>query len=360
MPIVLLLLALSFAWAETPTGKPPIVSEVDRARADRVRALDGTAVTGRFAQLLAARELDERALFSLAETNPGIVEQVLLRRYQVAMTYLDMIPAPVLFRLRNGETVIRTELKGRERESAVALAEAQGIAKPKKIEAVRIGPFEGRAYRFEVVGKKGTASLELAWPSTPERDEKSRDDLARLFGARPTRPWMGTGARLAFYNGSFEDSDELTPHWILEEGVVLGNRNPVAAVSIDTEMAIDGTRSLRFYGDVKTRMFPVAVQRVRVEAGTRLRATAQLRADNLRPEYQQRPGDVFLALSFEDAAGQAVGSPVWTRGNMSSHPWQALVVNAEAPPGAVTVRVAIGSALSGTAWFDGVTLEQAP
>jgi len=348
------------ALAQTP--KPPVVDAGAEARAAGVAMMSDTDPVGRLNMLLAAKDLDDAALFALAGTHPGIVEQLTTPKYRQAVEYVALLPAGDLNRARRGETVIRTlrELRGLEYTKAVQFTERFGY-KEKKLEAMVIGPYEARIYRVEVrsTAKRGgqdTGVVELAWPGTPERDEQSRNTLAKYFGARPSRTGQGAGSLLALRNGSFDDG-ALADAWDLMDGTVLGTRAPVGEVVIDDRVALDGSSSLRFFSDEKTRLFPMAVQIVSVQPGTVLRVRTQLKTENVRAEFQQSDQDLFLEVIFMDAGGTPVSGPARAYGRASTHTWELLEVQQQAPMGATLVQVGLLSAMSGTAWFDGVVVE---
>ncbi len=365
-PLLTAFLLLIAGLARAQDGRPPVVDAAAEARADRVIAIGDTDPVSRLNMVLAALELDEGALFALAGTHPGIVEQVVNPYYRQAVDYIASLPAPELGRIRRGETVIRTQrdMRGEEWDLAVALAESFDFKgfKSKKIGAVRVQPFEARVVRVEVTYNKSKTKtlsgiIELAWPATPERDEQSRNVLTRHFGARPSRDARGLGSTLALKDGSFEAPDTLQNSWAVADGFSLGSPVPRGEVSIDGQVAVDGARSIRFYNNEKTRLFPEVVQRVAVTPGSTIRARAYFKADKLRVEYLQRDDYVFLGLLFLDGAGQPVGQPAKAVGRLGTHPWEMLEVTTEVPAGATAVQVGLSSAVSGTGWFDGVTLE---
>ncbi len=344
-------------------GKPPVVDAAAEAEAASIRAMPDTDPTSRINQLLAARGLSDAGLFAFAATHPGHVEQLTSDRYRLAIDYMATLPSGDLNRVRRGETVIRSlrELRGEEYQLAVQLAERFGF-KEKKLEAIVMSPYEARIFKVSVLakgkgGEQDSGDIELAWPSTPERDERSRDALSKHFGARPSRTGVGAGSLLDLRNGSFDDGTPLRDNWDVIDGTVLGTRAPVGEVSIDAKVALDGRSSMRFYNDEKTRLFPKVVQYVPVMAGTVVRARTQHKADNLRPEFQQSDQDLYLELVFLDAMGNPVTSPARASGRMSTHTWELLEIQQQAPPGTTSVQVGLVSALSGTSWFDAVTLE---
>jgi len=322
---------------------------------------DGDPVS-RMQMLLAARDLDEAALFALASTHPGIVEQIVEPQYQIAIAYLATLPPPELHRIRQGETIVRStrQMTSPERRAADTISE-QFRMKVKKLQAMRVGPLEGRVYRVEITAlgrRKKTLvnSIELAWPSTPERDEDSRNALTQHFGSRP--PKATYGGDLPFLDGSFEDDDTLSNAWALQDGVILaGARTPVGEVQIDGDVSIDGSRSLRFHGNSDTRLFLMASQQITVVPGLKFQARAQVQTDNLRVEFQQRPTDVYLGISYLDISGAPVGPKETSTARLMTHTWELLELESTVPQGADFLQIELISAMSGTTWFDGITLE---
>ena len=362
--VLALVLAMSVpSEAFAQNGRPPVVDAAAEASAALIRAMPDGDPVGRINQLLAARDLSPGALFALASTHPGLVEQLTTPRLRMAIDYLAVLPSGDLNRVRRGETVIRSlrELRGTEYTMAVALSETFGF-KEKKLEAIVMGPFESRIYNLSVrskgkAGAQDNGTIELAWPSTPQRDERSREALSKHFGARPSRTGVGAGSLLGLHDGSFDAGTPLSDSWDLIDGNVLGTRAPVGEVVIDNGVALDGRSSLRFFADEKTRLFLKAIQYVPVQPGTVIRARAQLKTDNVRPEYQQSDRDLYLELIFLDAMGDPISAPARAYGRMSTHTWELLELQQQTPPGATSVQVGLISALSGKSWFDAVTLE---
>lgn len=359
LPLFLLLSPLP---ALAQDGSPPVVDATARASAARIATMEDGDPISRLLMLLEARKLDQSALFALAETHPGVVEQAVVPRYKRAVAWIETLPAPELHRMRQGETIIRSRDRWRstEGERAISLGTSFGF-KEKKLLAVRVGPLEGRVVRVEVNAKgKGDtidkATVELAWPSTPERDEASRDELSKYFGARPSRVDQGAGALLPLVDGAFEVNGTLGTHWSLEDAVVLGVRSPVADVRIDEDVHLDGTASLRVYNTDETRLFYAVVQRVEIVPGMRMKAQTHYKTENVRAEFQQNEGDLYLSITFEDMFKRPVGSPIIDRGRIATHGWEPLEVSGMAPDEAAFVRVALVSGLSGTTWFDGTSL----
>lgn len=354
----LLALGGSLALAQSG-GRTPAVTAQAEAEADRILAMPSLDPAGRLNQILTARDLDNDSQFALAARLPGVIEQVRVQPYALALDYMVAMPAPELHRVRRGETVIRTTKdmsKGNaEWRAFVALAEELDLPE-KKLEAARVGPLENRVVRVELTAGKLTKTVELAWPSTPERDEKSRDTLAKVFGARPTHRSSGAGAPLPLVDGSFEDPASLRADWFVENGPDLGGGTPVAEVSIDGNVSIDGRGSLRFFASQRTRQFLKVGQRVTVAPSMPLVARAMLKTDNVRKEFLQNPSDIYLEMVFEDISGNPVSTPIRAIGALETHTWQALEVKGIVPDDAAYVRIGMMCGLSGTAWFDGVTL----
>ena len=354
-----LLLCLTLAGPAL-ADRPPVVDAAAESEANWLaRMPDGDPVS-RMRMLLEARDLSDAALFALAATHPGLVEQLTSSTYRTAIDYIASLPPPELHRVRQGETVIRTlrSMTSTEQRIVETLCDINGV-KFKKFQAMRVGPLEGRIYRVEMTstGRKKTtisSEIELAWPGTPERDEESRVTLTRYFNARPSQI---SNTVLPLLDGSFEANETLAENWQLREAIVLGPNVPVNDINIDNRSAIDGSHSLRFHADDETRLFQLVTQRITVVEGMTLRARSQIMTDNLRVEFQQRPTDVYLGLSFLDIYGNPVAPPRRDIARLHSHTWELLEVVAPVPPGADLVQIELLSAVSGTAWFDGVTLE---
>ena len=371
MKALLLALALLAAplAARAADGHPPTVDAAAVAQADRVRAISDTDPVGRIQMLLAARSLSPAAQFSLATTHPSIVEQLIDPRFQEVLAFIDALPAPELHRIRRGETVVRAnrDLKGRELDAAAVVAARFNWPRfdKERIEAVRVGPFESRVFRMDVTYKKSKKKelinvVELAWPSSPERDEESRERLSRHFGARPSRDANMAGAPLPLKDGSFEKEHTLNDAWEIVEAVTMGNkRTPASDINVDANTALDGAYSVRFYADDHTRLFYELAQIVPVLQYQPVQLRAQVKTENLRVEFQQREDQVGMTLSWLDASYQPIGQPTKVVARLSTHPWELLELNAEAPGGAAFARVALMSAVSGTAWFDAVELRRA-
>lgn len=363
--VAMMLLTASPLAHAAGTGRAPVVTAGARAQAAQIASMTDTDPVGRVHMVLEAAKLDEPSLFALAETHPGIVEHLTDPHLKVTVDYLRTLPATELRRLQQGETIIRNfnTLKGAERKAALVLAERMAFPKykEKKLGSMRLGPFEARIFRVEITYNKSkkklfTEQVEMAWPSTPERDEKTRDRLARHFGARPTRMAGTAGTPLPVNDASFEQDGTLGDIWDVVDGVMLGTDSPSAEVAIDDRIALDGSRSVRFNATNRTRLFPEVVQHVPVQAGTPIRARAQFRAQNLRVEYQQREDQIGLSVTWLDSGGYALGSPERAIGRLTSHPWEVLEVTSTAPAGATMARIGIISAVSGTAWFDAVSV----
>ena len=360
---MLLTVALLSLLHIAPAIAAPVVDAMAEGQAARIARQPDADPMGRVNQLLDAWELSEGALFVLATTDPAVVEAILSDELRPAGAYLQVLPAPELHRIRRGETVIRTVDAMRRAELLMAsrLAEDLGF-KAKKLLAVRTGPLEGRVFRVEVTtkGKRGQqdrAHIDILWPPTPERDEASRNVLAKKFGARPSRIARGVGSMLPLRDSSFEAAAPLQDAWLVGRGVNLGSDQPFGDVSLDPTKALDGRQSIRFYADEKPRLFPLVTQRVAVPSGATIRVRTQQMAERLRTEYQQRSSDVYLSVTFGDAQGQPVSTPAKAHARLATHAWEPLEVVASTPPGAAYLVVGLSSAVSGSSWFDAVTVE---
>jgi hypothetical protein len=367
MSLLFASLLLGVALA-SPSGGVPTLDAESVAIADAVRMMADTDPVSRVAMLLEARRLPRNALFSLATSHPGIVEQLIKPEFAEVLEYLEAIPAPELHRIRRGETVVRADrdLKGRERDIAIKVARRMNFPKfdPEKVQAVRLSPLEGRVFLMEITYKKSkrkeyTQNISIAWPSSPERDEESRSALAVYFGARPSADCQAVGAPIPINDGSFEREYTLNDAWELVDAVELGNkRTPVNEVSIDDSIALDGYHSVRFHADDHTRLFKEVVQVVPITGGQAVRVRTQMRAEDLRVEFQQREDQVCLTVSWLDMNRQPVGGAVKAVARLATHPWELVEVAETAPYNAAFLRIGLLSAVSGTAWFDAVEVRR--
>ena len=333
----------------------------ENARAAAVAQLPDESPANRINQLLQARQLNRTERFVLASTHPGIVEQLEHPTRSLATNYLFSLTGIELHKVREGRTLIRPErsLSRAELVALKAICEHYDLDVT-RIQGLRFGPRDGRAYELEIsvkVKRKKvvTKTMELAWPSTPARDEESRVILTKIFGARPSRMGNGVGSLLPLIDGSFEG--QLQDGWETVKGTDFGHHSPGQQVELDETVALDGSKSLRFYATERTRQFYRVRQQVPVDPGARVRLRSQLRADNVRIEFQQRRNDFYMSMTFLGINGQPLGQTFTTSGRLGSHPWELLELLGEAPPAATDVEVTLSSGLSGTAWYDGVVLE---
>lgn len=365
--LALLLMGGSTLWCNDVNAGAPVTTEEDRARADLIRRMPESSPTNRLNQIIEARQLPPGALFDLATTHPHIVEVAVSEEFKLIFEYIDLMPPAEMHRIRQGETVIRTkeDLRRREAELAGEIAARFNFPKfdPEKVNAVRMGSINAQTWKFEVKYKKSKrkefeGEINLAWISSPERDEESRDMLSKYFGARPSRVARGVGSVLALQDGSFEAEYALNDSWSLVEALTTSDaRSPVSDVQLDDEVALDGSQSVRFYADSRTRLFFEVAQKAPVQPGARLRAVSQVRGENLRVEHQQREDHVCMTLSFLDDYGNPVGGARRAIARLNTYPWEMLSIEETAPPGAAFARIAVFSGVSGTAWFDGVEIE---
>ena len=348
-------------------GGAPAVSEMDRGAAQLVRNLPESTPVDRMNQILQARMLTPGGMFDLATTHPNIVEHIYNSKFDDIFAYIDLMPPAELNRIRRGETVIRTtaDLRGRERELAEKIASRFDFPKykPEKIVAIRMGSVQDQVWLFEVKYKQNkrkefTEHISLAWKSSPERDEESRDMIAKAIGARPSRVSRGIGSTVQISDGSFEEPQTLRDGWSLVESFITSEaRTPVSDVSLDTRVYLDGRQSVRFYAEERTRLFYEVAQAAPVNPGVRLRATAQVKGEELRVEHQQREDSVCMTLSFLDGNGRPVGPARRAIARLETYPWTLLTIEETAPAEAEFVRIAFVSGVSGTTWFDAVEIE---
>jgi len=354
-------LMLWFSLSVASMAAVPVPTDVEEARARLVAEMPDETPSGRINQLLAARNLNRAERFALAATQPGIVEQLLDPRYQLATNYLFSLRGVELHQIREGRTLIRPvrALSQDELKAIDTLCSYFGLD-IHKLRSVHLGPHDGQVYRLEVTlrgkKKKQTVSraIEIAWPPTPTRDEASRTALTIFFDARPSRKSVGSGSTLPLQNGSFEAG---LASWQVVPGTSLGHHQPAQEVTTDAKTALDGSQSLRFYATERTRQFFKVQQTIPATPGTRIRLRSQLKAELIRIEFLQKRSDFYMGLTFLGPGRQPIGPSFSKAARTGSHPWELLEITQAVPPGAVEVEVSLVSSMSGTAWYDGVILE---
>jgi hypothetical protein len=303
----------------------PVASSLEEARAQRVTAMPDESPADRINQLLSARDFNEAELFVLAGNHPGIVEHLIPGDLRLATDYLFSLDGAELHRIRNGGTLIRS--------------------------------IRNLELTFQIKKKKtATYEMELAWPTTPAREEESRSILTKHFGARPSRVGRGAGSSIPVQDSSFESPYSLADGWRLGEGRVLGAPTPMQEVMLDERIAIDGVRSARFYATERTRVFQNIVQEVAVQAGSKTRLRVQHKTENIRIEFQQRRSDFKIQITYL-SNGYPMGPPISVPARQGTHPWELLEIESVVPLNATEARIELLCSLSGTAWFDGIVYE---
>ncbi len=344
-------LAQAVATAPVPTAQ-------HRAQAEAIARMNDASPTDRVVKLMKASELERESLFVLAGYDPILVEQLVDEQARIVIAYLKDLPATELADMRAGNTVVRrAEGWGKlEWQHLIELATLAEIPKPKKLESVRIGVITGSNMRFELFGTKGDLELVFAIAPTPVREERARDRLTKHFGARPSEITRGPGMRLPLEDASFEDDGSIGGVWELVPCVTRGGTMPEAQIALDLGERLDGRASVRFHSDEKTRYWPQLQQRIAIAPGTSLVLRGHVKGHYLRRERDQ--DRIFrLAMVFEDIAGNQVGEPVEAPLQTGDMDWRQFVITAHAPPEADYVKVVLASTISGTAWFDGLSLE---
>ncbi len=352
------LLFLLLPSAAMAVATAPVPTEQDRAKALAVARMNDSSPTDRVVKLMKAAELERAALFVLAGYDPILVEQLVDEQTRVVVEYITDLPATELADLRAGNTVVRrAEGWGKlEWQHLIELATMAEIPKAKKLESVRIGVITGSNMRFELFGVKGDIEIIFAIAPTPVREERAREMLTKHFGARPAQITRGPGTRLPLQDSSFEKEASIGGVWELTPCVTKGGTIPEAQIALDTTERHDGRSSVRFHSDVNTRYWPQLEQKVTIAPGTSLVLRGHVKGHYLRRERDQER--VFrLALEFEDIAGNPVGEPVEATLQTGDMDWRQFVVKATAPMEADYVKVVLASSVSGTAWFDGLSLE---
>jgi hypothetical protein len=355
---LLLLLLLMLPSLASAVANAPVPTAQDRALAESVARMSGASPTDRVVKLMKAAELDRAALFVLAGYDPILVEQLVDEKTRVVIAYLTDLPATELADLRAGNTVVRrAEGWGKlEWQHLIELATLAEIPKVKKLESVRIGVITGSNMRFELFGAKGNTEIIFAIAPTPVREERARDMLTKHFGARPTEITRGPGTRLPLDDASFEKEGSIGGVWELAPCVTRGGTIPEAQIALDTSERLDGRAAVRFHSDVDTRYWPQLQQRISIAPGTSLVLRGHVKGHYLRRERDQER--IFrLALEFEDIAGNPVGEPIEAPLQTGDMDWRQFVIKGYAPAEADYVKVVLASTISGTAWFDGLSLE---
>ena len=353
--VLLLLLVPSLALA---VANAPVPTAQDRAKAESVARMSGSSPTDRVVKLMKAAELDRAALFVLAGYDPILVEQIVDEKTRVVIAYLTDLPATELADLRAGNTVVRrAEGWGKlEWQHLIELATLAEIPKSKKLESVRIGVITGSNMRFELFGTKGNTEIIFAIAPTPVREERARDMLTKHFGARPAEITRGPGTRLPLEDASFENEGSIGGVWQLTPCVTRGGTIPEAQIALDLSERHDGRAAVRFHSDTNTRYWPQLEQQISIAPGTSLVLRGHVKGHYLRRERDQER--VFrLALEFVDIAGNPVGEPIEAPLQTGDMDWRQFVITAHAPAEADYVKVVLASTISGTAWFDGLSLE---
>jgi hypothetical protein len=353
---VFLLISLGSTSAWAVTG--PVPDEADRGAAEVVARMADASPEDRVVKLLKASELSREALFVLAGPDPLLVEQVVDPRISLVLSYLKAMPATEMVDLRAGNTVVRHAAgwSKSETERLIALAEQTELDKPKSLLTVRVGVITGSNMRFELFGKKGSVEVEFAIAPTPVREDRARDRLTKYFAAQPAAIAHGPGTRLPLQDASFEDPASVGGVWTLEPCVTRSGTIPAAQIALDADEKLDGRSSVRFNSDIDTRYWPQLSQSVAIAPGTSLVFRGHVKARYLRRERDQER--IFrLALEFTDINGNPVAAPIEAPLPTGDMEWRQFVLSSRAPPEADYVKVVLACAVSGTAWFDGLSLE---
>jgi len=351
MTSLLLLLGTHLAFAS------PIIDEKSQANAVQLLySADELSPYGRLLIAMTALEKDsnENTIFALASTHPQIAEMLLVEEYKLALEYLIRIPSTERHKLRKGSSVIRTleQMDKVEKKYATILAKHLGL--PKKINAIRIGSFDGVTIDIEVSYKKsGTVqkkNIQMAGPTAPYADQQSRNRIGRIIGTKPSPPLEGKYSLLPFSSGSFEQG---LYNWNTAPGFSFESTQPVGVVGLDENTSMDGEKSLRFYNTDKTRVFESMQQRVLLTDTSALRLQCFVKAKNAQVEFRQDPSYTFIALRYRDVDGDLIKEDK-SNIRLGTYSWESVVMNSDVPDAAHTVDVVLLSSVSGTIWFDGI------
>jgi hypothetical protein len=339
----------------------PIQDEAskDKAASLLFSASDSTPY-GRLIIAMTALEnkADESTIFALASTHPQIAEMLLQENYQIVLEYLLHIPSTERYKLRNGEAIIRTleQMDKIEKKYATILAKHLGL--PKKINAIRIGSFDGVTIEVAVSYKKNgevlKKNIQMAGPNAPYADQQSRNRIGSIIGVKPSPPLEGTYKLLPLSSGSFEQG---LYNWKSQSGFRFDASQPIGVVGLDDNIAMDGSNSLRFYNTEKTRVFETMQQNILLQDANEVRLQCFVKADNTRIEFHQDPSYTYIALQFRDEQGELLQENKEVI-RLGTYPWEAILIDASVPQNTITVDIVLLSSVSGTLWFDGITFIQ--
>ena len=352
------MISILFALAFPLALAAPIVTETSKRNAEQLLySADDSSPYGRLIIALTAleQEADEATIFTLANTHPQISEMLLLEEQKMVLTYLLHIPSTDRHKLRKGDSVIRTldQMGKVEKKYATILAKELGL--PKKINAIRIGSFDGIGIDIEVSYKKSgrihKSNIQMAGPNAPHADQQSRNRIGRILGSKPSPPMEGPYSLMPFSSGSFENG---LYNWSRSQGFSFESTQPLGVVGLDNDTAMDGTNALRFYNTEKTRVFESLQQRVLIEDAAQVRLQCFVQATNAQVEYRQDPSYTFVALQYRDDAGELLREDK-EQIRLGSYTWEALVIDSYVPQSAKSVDIVLLSSVSGTIWVDGIS-----
>lgn len=154
---------------------------------------------------------------------------------------------------------------------------------------------------------------------------------------------------------TFDDAASLEA-WETSLGATLGDAGPRSSTAHDPDV---GGGSLAMRGDASVVLWEQRTRTFPTRPGDRLRLDGRVRAADVAREGGQF-ANLHARLEFLDAAGQRLGAPRFANRSPGSFDWSPFRVEAVAPAGTSAVRVGLFLSMTGTAWFDDLTLDRFP
>ncbi len=295
-------------------------------------------------------------LLELGNTHPHIAVMLVEPATKMALEYLVTIPSTERHKLRKSDSIIRKfdSMDKAEKKQAIAIAKSLGLSK--KLVAIRVGSFNGIDIAMEISYKhQGTTkrkTITLAQPFTPEFAQQSRNILEEAIGTKPLPPTTGQYSLMPFENASFELRFR---EWDKGVGFRFENPEPVGTASVDEDIFMDGKTSVRFYNTEETMVFPNLSQEIPVGDTYKVRFQTFVQAKNARVEYRQDATQTKIVLDYLDSNGASIKSDVHEV-RLGTYDWESVSIDSFVPEDATSLRLTLGSSISGALWFDGCSL----
>ena len=128
-------------------------------------------------------------------------------------------------------------------------------------------------------------------------------------------------------------------------------------MELDPAHAFDGKKSIRFFNTIRTNSFPKVVQWQEVAAGQRLQVVYFVKGEKLTVELQQKIDALGLIIRFFDEDNNPVDSAVHVPARKGSYlQWEQLQTKFTVPAGASKMQLQFSNPISGTIWFDALSV----